>query len=74
MPPLSMSMKMHLQTTEADHIAAKDRTIAIPAETAVVMSDWRGVNLAKAFQDCRLKSCPSTEVLITIVRMRVDNK
>ena len=45
-------MKIHHQTIEADHIAANNRDMATLLDTAVVMSDWRGVNLTKAFLEC----------------------
>ena len=59
---------------EADHIAAKNRNMAILLHMAVVKSDWRGLYSVRAVWNCRLKSCPSTADLMTMVRPTTDKK
>jgi len=65
---------MHRQMVFPDHIAAKNRRMVTPADTAVVISDWRGVKLVKATRECRLKSCWSMEKLRKTVRPITDKK
>ena len=49
---------MHCQSSEADHIDAKNQYMAIPLDMAVVILDRRGVRFNKSCWKCRLKSFP----------------